>query len=122
LSHVVPATHPLCSLLPLFFLMIRRPPRSTLFPYTTLFRSEAELAGRRPLARAADVVEHPADLRAGEVRVEDEPGLRAHAVLVTVGLHGFAEGRRPSVLPDDGAMDRLAGLAIPEDGRLTLVR
>jgi len=24
----------------LFFLMIRRPPRSTLFPYTTLFRSK----------------------------------------------------------------------------------
>src|SRR2546427_8688565 len=35
------------ALLPLFFfLMIRRPPRSTLFPYTTLFRSlqEAETA------------------------------------------------------------------------------
>src|SRR5471030_3366226 len=28
-----------------FFLMIRRPPRSTLFPYTTLFRSHAT---RRP--------------------------------------------------------------------------
>src|SRR2546422_532057 len=30
-----------------FFLMIRRPPRSTLFPYTTLFRSEHrhDLAG-----------------------------------------------------------------------------
>src|SRR2546423_7563497 len=27
-----------------FFLMIRRPPRSTLFPYTTLFRSEAGIA------------------------------------------------------------------------------
>src|SRR3712207_7536330 len=26
-----------------FFLMIRRPPRSTLFPYTTLFRSPATL-------------------------------------------------------------------------------
>src|SRR3712207_8356815 len=26
-----------------FFLMIRRPPRSTLFPYTTLFRSSKEL-------------------------------------------------------------------------------
>src|SRR2546430_16623955 len=25
-----------------FFLMIRRPPRSTLFPYTTLFRSQAD--------------------------------------------------------------------------------
>src|SRR6516162_2922320 len=29
---LVSANHPLC------FLMIRRPPRSTLFPYTTLFR------------------------------------------------------------------------------------
>src|SRR2546425_6193790 len=28
-----------------FFLMIRRPPRSTLFPYTTLFRSEATKVG-----------------------------------------------------------------------------
>src|SRR2546426_1078080 len=28
----------------LFFLMIRRPPRSTLFPYTTLFRSPVFLA------------------------------------------------------------------------------
>src|SRR5437667_10646745 len=27
-----------------FFLMIRRPPRSTLFPYTTLFRSKARAA------------------------------------------------------------------------------
>src|SRR6202048_5416875 len=32
------------SLLSFFFLMIRRPPRSTLFPYTTLFRSEREAA------------------------------------------------------------------------------
>src|SRR2546422_5518092 len=28
-----------------FFLMIRRPPRSTLFPYTTLFRSDQHAAG-----------------------------------------------------------------------------
>src|ERR1039457_7400299 len=28
-----------------FFLMIRRPPRSTLFPYTTLFRSASGYAG-----------------------------------------------------------------------------
>src|SRR5437016_9772187 len=32
----------------LFFLILRRPPRSTLFPYTTLFRSYAE--GIRPTA------------------------------------------------------------------------
>src|SRR3712207_7809653 len=30
------------SMLCFFFLMIRRPPRSTLFPYTTLFRSAAD--------------------------------------------------------------------------------
>src|SRR3712207_8911582 len=29
-----------------FFLMIRRPPRSTLFPYTTLFRSRGSQAPR----------------------------------------------------------------------------
>src|SRR3712207_9330090 len=32
-------SHVLCSSNFFFFLMIRRPPRSTLFPYTTLFRS-----------------------------------------------------------------------------------
>src|SRR5436853_1974544 len=31
-----------------FFLMIRRPPRSTLFPYTTLFRSSFRLAAGDP--------------------------------------------------------------------------
>src|SRR5438874_11176333 len=34
-----------------FFLMIRRPPRSTLFPYTTLFRSRLERRRAEP-ARA----------------------------------------------------------------------
>src|SRR2546428_13900984 len=40
-----------------FFLMIRRPPRSTLFPYTTLFRS----------------VEHPV-VRGGQERIVHVPG------------------------------------------------
>src|SRR2546423_36651 len=31
-----------------FFLMIRRPPRSTLFPYTTLFRSHSPTHSRGP--------------------------------------------------------------------------
>src|SRR6266481_9139811 len=43
----------------LFFLMIRRPPRSTLFPYTTLFRSRTvesiELGG---IGRGADPIVH----------------------------------------------------------------
>src|SRR5690348_17907254 len=34
----------------LFFLMIRRPPRSTLFPYTTLFRSRDGIDGAKTVA------------------------------------------------------------------------
>src|SRR5438128_7064408 len=37
-----------------FLLMIRRPPRSTLFPYTTLFRSHFEPAERREVRALQD--------------------------------------------------------------------
>src|SRR2546425_9188647 len=53
-----------------FFLMIRRPPRSTLFPYTTLFRSR--LGGGRPGATGRSRV------RAG-ASDSHEPGLGAPA-------------------------------------------
>src|SRR5256885_9547466 len=39
-----------------FFLMIRRPPRSTLFPYTTLFRSRHRAALLRPGGATTDLV------------------------------------------------------------------
>src|SRR3712207_8857392 len=59
--------------------MIRRPPRSTLFPYTTLFRSEVVVlangvVGHGDLRRAAALVLHPeprALLGAGVVRAGD---------------------------------------------------
>src|SRR2546430_12611357 len=56
-----------------FFLMIRRPPRSTLFPYTTLFRSPREGHPRLVIApdvdpRAAEQGTHAAD-DAGDVPV-----------------------------------------------------
>src|SRR6478735_10311659 len=52
-----------------FFLMIRRPPRSTLFPYTTLFRSRCPRDGPRSHAgasgrgRAARSEEHTSELQ-----------------------------------------------------------
>src|SRR5260370_34159134 len=54
--------------------MIRRPPRSTLFPYTTLFRSDVLSAGQRGFDRkllrhVADVV---ADIHGVPTRVETE--------------------------------------------------
>src|SRR2546429_5518514 len=57
-----------------FFLMIRRPPRSTLFPYTTLFRSDARRGdlvderddagdGGQPVARELRSEEHTSELQ-----------------------------------------------------------
>src|SRR5258707_2908451 len=42
ISCTSPFSGAVCKVTYPFFLMIRRPPRSTLFPYTTLFRSQAE--------------------------------------------------------------------------------
>src|SRR3712207_7899813 len=53
-----------------FFLMIRRPPRSTLFPYTTLFRSEEVRALYPRIHR------HPVDKAEGEFPTEVEVVLR----------------------------------------------
>src|SRR2546421_7522191 len=61
-----------------FFLMIRRPPRSTLFPYTTLFRSPVSVPrNRRPAQRRlragdrADRHRRPVDAAFGR---EESPG------------------------------------------------
>src|SRR3712207_8794185 len=51
-----------------FFLMIRRPPRSTLFPYTTLFRSQNPRLRILPLADGLRV-----DLRGGCEEAESGP-------------------------------------------------
>src|SRR6266436_9216162 len=61
-----------------FFLMIRRPPRSTLFPYTTLFRSRTEAPSLRqaaPLGHAR----HPAQDRKS-TRLNSSHGYISYAV------------------------------------------
>src|SRR3712207_7470951 len=49
----------------IFFLMIRRPPRSTLFPYTTLFRSNVVYPALRKIdeAQARHLVSDHADVK-----------------------------------------------------------
>src|SRR2546430_11477012 len=49
--------------------MIRRPPRSTLFPYTTLFRSGFQQRDRRGLAAIFDP-QHAASFRRAEERLD----------------------------------------------------
>src|SRR3712207_9524793 len=77
-----------------FFLMIRRPPRSTLFPYTTLFRSTSSvqaMAGR--LARGGG---HGTD--AAQRR---EAGFRSKALRIVAGRQEELCGRAMA--------DRVAG-------------
>src|SRR2546430_3550723 len=60
-----------------FFLMIRRPPRSTLFPYTTLFRSVLVRIGHRRtiVTRVPDAIR----IRVGLVRVRDRKSTRLNS-------------------------------------------
>src|SRR5688572_32074061 len=71
--------------------MIRRPPRSTLFPYTTLFRSAGHVIGEAETRRK--VVEGHAGVGAGEVdrrqprtaqRVGDDAGGLGGVLVVVV--------------------------------------
>src|SRR3712207_8740748 len=57
--------------------MIRRPPRSTLFPYTTLFRSPVRLGPRAHLRRVDRLGRRERDARPGGAR----RGSRLHPVL-----------------------------------------
>src|SRR5256885_3698460 len=74
-----------------FFLMIRRPPRSTLFPYTTLFRSQEF---RQVLRQAADL-----DVGA-HVRYHAALGLDAgrHALSAEVDRQPDTEDRKSTRL------------------------
>src|SRR2546426_7557897 len=65
--------------------MIRRPPRSTLFPYTTLFRSV--LVPRQPAASASMCFEQSATAqiqvaREGERQHGDHHGMPGHSVVL----------------------------------------
>src|SRR2546430_5138388 len=69
-----------------FFLMIRRPPRSTLFPYTTLFRSPANFSCLGVLPRDNLLTDYlppsltmPENRRAMKARVLDRKSTRLNS-------------------------------------------
>ena len=83
---------------------------------------ERQLArfGARP--RARHVVQQPPDLARREIGVDEQTGPRLNRLARALRFEPLAEVRRPAVLPDDGVVNRFAGLAIPDDGRFALVR
>src|SRR3989442_6426501 len=86
-----------------FFLMIRRPPRSTLFPYSTLFRTRRPDSGRVRPGKTVAVEKRRTDLgsrwrvaasRAGRADRRTAPGGRRHHYQ----RPGDASARRVSAL------------------------
>src|SRR5256885_17265466 len=84
--------------------MIRRPPRSTLFPYTTLFRSLPGGCGRRqdrrPPAHRAELGLDPVDGEYLSRRVTIRLRYRDHRQVLRIDA---AAGRPDAILHDIGA-------------------
>src|SRR3712207_7428651 len=70
--------------------MIRRPPRSTLFPYTTLFRSGPHAVGEQLGEEVAAVVLRHAEQPGGEVLVDEQ----RRPTRLRVGAHHRVVDRR----------------------------
>src|SRR3989454_5674011 len=84
-----------------FFLMIRRPPRSTLFPYTTLFRSHDLVAGERD-ERAVEPEVPVEDGACAAVAHEPEPR-EHHGCLLAEYARAGARSVRIAQPCDEGA-------------------
>src|SRR3712207_7050986 len=79
--------------------MIRRPPRSTLFPYTTLFRSEGAERGILGQDRGGGGLGTQEVLHAGHVLVREQPAQaagRGHGIFGDRGLAGIVGRDRKS--------------------------
>ena len=87
-----------------------------------VYRPEEQLSLFRAFARAGNVLQYPAELRAGEVGVDDEARLLPEYVAQPFFLKVVAILRSPAALPDDGVADRLSGVLVPYHGRFALVR
>src|SRR5256885_11134595 len=70
-----------------FFLMIRRPPRSTLFPYTTLFRSAVGVERRRRGLGIVQVSLH--DLRPTDEDLPDRKSTRLNSSHLVISYAVF---------------------------------
>ncbi len=68
------------------------------------------------------MIEEPAQFRAGKIGIEQKAGLRGKRLLRPVRAQLLANAGRAAILPDDGAMDRLARAAVPQERGLALVR
>src|SRR6266542_4180615 len=114
-----------------FFLMIRRPPRSTLFPYTTLFRSSVDALGPAVLSNQAPHAislaqqrpDHDGADESVAARHKDTEGVvRRHLELQRLALvveaHDVVEERRSAIHRDHLAPHAVHEPAAQDNGRI----
>src|SRR2546430_759924 len=103
-----------------FFLMIRRPPRSTLFPYTTLFRSQLakvlEIRSRVPALKHVIVLE-PDARRDGAITLAD---VEAKGRAATARYPRFKEDRKSTRLNSSHSQISYAVFCLKKKIMLTL--
>ncbi len=87
-----------------------------------LDRAECDLAALRFLPDALHIFKDPAHLGAGEIRVDQKSRAALEEFLQTFRFQFLAVSRGAAVLPDDGTVNGIAGLSVPHDDGLTLVR
>src|SRR5256885_10532783 len=90
--------------------MIRRPPRSTLFPYTTLFRSDDDVGA---------VAERLRDRRRAEIGVGEQQPV-THRADVGAGIHVGQRDRKSTRLNSSHLVISYAVFCLKKKNRLTI--
>src|SRR5258708_12690237 len=85
--------------LPFFFLMIRRPPRSTLFPYTTLFRSHHRRSQRLRRSVEGDPQLRPAHGSRQDRRIRDRKSTRLNSShqIISYAVFCLKKKKQPTI-------------------------
>src|SRR3712207_8070746 len=96
----------------IFFLRMRRPPRSTLLPYTTLFRSDrlpnADTSSEPHAGEALDRLQHRREVLIGEAaphrgRVQDRKSTRLNSSHANISYAVFCLKKKQHLVHSPGA-------------------
>src|ERR1700722_12155807 len=83
--------------------------------------AEKQVAGLGARANAWHIIQYPRNLCTREIRIQQQTGAFVDFFVMASSTKLVADFGRATILPDDGIMDGITGLAIPDDGGFALV-
>ncbi len=95
----------------------RQPPQQE-----TIDGAECQFAGGGTLAHTSDILQNPVHFGCGKIRIEAQARFPCHHWLDAVALQRLAELRCAAILPDDGVVNALAGVTVPDQRGFALIR